>query len=51
MKKIKFSILISLFAAFTFTACSSDDDNNAYNTEDNNVKADSTGRTLVVYYS
>lgn len=54
MKKISLRLLpVMMLAMLTFTACSSDDDDNnqGNNTEDNNVRADSTGRTLVVYYS
>lgn len=56
MKKITLGFIpVLLFGLLAFTACSSSDnddssqDNN--NTEDNGVRADSTGRTLVVYYS
>lgn len=55
MKRFKFGIIpVLLFGLFALTACSSDDDDNSQgsnNTEDNGVRADSTGRTLVVYYS
>lgn len=57
MKNLYLSIAALLIGALTFTACSSSDDdndnqgNNTENTSDNNVRADSTGRTLVVYYS
>lgn len=51
-----YSCMATLFiGALTFTACSSSDDNdlgnNKEDTSDNNVRADSTGRTLTVYYS
>lgn len=54
MNKIYLAIIALLLGAFSFSACSgSDDDSNGQggNTSDNNVRADSTGRTLVVYYS
>lgn len=55
MKKFTLGFIPALlFGLLAFTACSSDDDDNSQdnnNTEDNGVRADSTGRTLVVYYS
>lgn len=55
MKKISLRLIPTMMLAMlAFTACSSsdDDDNSRDNsTEDNNARADSTGRTLVVYYS
>lgn len=55
MKKFTLGLIPALlFGLLAFTACSSDDDDNSQdnnNTEDNGVRADSTGRTLVVYYS
>lgn len=53
MKKFTLFIPALLFGLLAFTACSGDDDDDQQdnNTEDNGVRADSTGRTLVVYYS
>lgn len=58
MKKKVFSLMALMLSLLAYTACSSSDDddnsgdnNTATNTEGDNVQADSTGRTLVVYYS
>lgn len=55
MKKNVFSLMALMISLLAFTACSSSDDDNDSrdnnSTEDNGVRADSTGRTLVVYYS
>lgn len=57
MKRFNLGLAALLIGALAFTACSSNDDDNdnqgtnTENTSDNNVRADSTGRTLVVYYS
>lgn len=55
MKRFKFVLIpVLLLGLLAFTACSSDDDDNQQNNDtenDNSVQADSTGHTLVVYYS